>query len=443
MEAITREEKFLAAAAGDSAKIPIPITRQEKFLEEIYNRVSMGGVTQDQLQVAVDDYFERNPVEGDFVKTVNGIAPDENGNVVVSGGGLNSTASGLLIKILRGGVYSEDQSANITALATELGVTEEEEPDTPGEPDEPDVPEVTLSSISATYSGGDVAVGTAVTDLTGIVVTAHYSDGTSETVTGYTLSGTIAEGNNTITVSYGGKTTSFTVTGVAESGGEDEPGDTTIEIPADATRLAYIESTGTQYIDTGYQPSARDTIELTMETAYAGTSARVDWFGVSDGTNNFLCGTNLSYIYWGRSGNNTRASQPLATALFGDSTESLMFTAHNTYNDIPEYEYDYPYITFTVDGVAKTSSSMAMEAQCVYNDINANMYLFASNNNGTMQRASKMRLYECIFCDVNGAEVHHYVPVKDANGVACLYDAIEKRYLYNAGTGDFVGGAVA
>lgn len=77
--------------------------------------------------------------------------------------------------------------------------------------------EVTLSSISATYNGGDVAVGTAVTDLTGIVVTAFYSDGSTATVTNYTLSGTIAEGSNTVTVSYGGKTTTFTVTGVAES----------------------------------------------------------------------------------------------------------------------------------------------------------------------------------------------------------------------------------
>lgn len=77
--------------------------------------------------------------------------------------------------------------------------------------------EVTLSSISATYSGGDVAVGTAVTDLTGIVVTAHYSDGSTATVTDYTLSGTIAEGSNTVSVSYGGKTTTFAVTGVAES----------------------------------------------------------------------------------------------------------------------------------------------------------------------------------------------------------------------------------
>lgn len=85
---------------------------------------------------------------------------------------------------------------------------------------EPGTPEVTLTSISATYTGGEVAVGTSVNDLTGITVTAHYSDGSTANITGYTLSGTIAEGANTITVSYGGKTTTFTVTGVAESGGD-------------------------------------------------------------------------------------------------------------------------------------------------------------------------------------------------------------------------------
>lgn len=78
--------------------------------------------------------------------------------------------------------------------------------------------QVTLTSISATYTGGDVAVGTSLDDLTGITVTAHYSDGSTVNVTGYTLSGTIAEGSNTITVSYGGKTTTFTVIGTASAG---------------------------------------------------------------------------------------------------------------------------------------------------------------------------------------------------------------------------------
>lgn len=81
--------------------------------------------------------------------------------------------------------------------------------------------QVTLTSISATYTGGDVAVGTALTDLTGITVTGIYSDGSTSEITGYTLSGEILEGSNTITIIYGGKTTTVTVTGVAESGGGD------------------------------------------------------------------------------------------------------------------------------------------------------------------------------------------------------------------------------
>lgn len=137
------------------------------------------------------------------------------------GGGLNSTASTLLITILRNGAYTADQSANITALEAALayGAGSGDSGDG-GDGGGPGEIEVTLTSISATYSGGDVSVGTAVTDLAGVVVTAHYSDGSAATVTEYTLSGTIAEGSNTVTVSYGGKTTTFTVTGVAESGGE-------------------------------------------------------------------------------------------------------------------------------------------------------------------------------------------------------------------------------
>lgn len=44
-----------------------------------------------------------------------------------------------------------------------------------------------------------------------LTVTAHYEDDSSATITDYTLSGTLATGTDTITVSYGGKTAFFTV----------------------------------------------------------------------------------------------------------------------------------------------------------------------------------------------------------------------------------------
>lgn len=73
----------------------------------------------------------------------------------------------------------------------------------------------TVSSISAVFSQGSNVVYT--TDSLNslkpyLVVTANYSDGGSETVSDYTLSGTLTAGTSTITVSYGGMTTTFDVT---------------------------------------------------------------------------------------------------------------------------------------------------------------------------------------------------------------------------------------
>jgi len=77
------------------------------------------------------------------------------------------------------------------------------------------VAQATVTSISAIYSqGSKVVYDTASLDdlKADLVVTAHYSDNTSGAVTGYTLSGTLTEGTSTITVEYGGQTTTFNVT---------------------------------------------------------------------------------------------------------------------------------------------------------------------------------------------------------------------------------------
>lgn len=59
------------------------------------------------------------------VLTVNGAAPDANGNVAIeSGGGLNEEAASLLITILRKALYESDQSENISALEAALNATE-------------------------------------------------------------------------------------------------------------------------------------------------------------------------------------------------------------------------------------------------------------------------------------------------------------------------------
>lgn len=74
-------------------------------------------------------------------------------------------------------------------------------------------PPAELSYITCIYTQSrtvysNESLGSLRNDL---VVIAHYGDGTTETISVYTLSGTLTVGTSIITVSYGGKTTTFTV----------------------------------------------------------------------------------------------------------------------------------------------------------------------------------------------------------------------------------------
>lgn len=112
-------------------------------------------------------------------------------------------------------------------------------------------PPAELVSISAVYTqGGTVYDTDSLDDLkSDLVVTAHYDDQTTATVTTYTLSGTLTEGTSTITVSYNGKTATFSVEVSAEG------------VPSAYERLQFLrqipESTdGTTFINTGVSISS-------------------------------------------------------------------------------------------------------------------------------------------------------------------------------------------
>ena len=194
-----------------------------KAVGDALNNLSVGGMTTEQIH-ALDSMFQvcafvKSDVSAEYgaFRSAFGIADsgEEHTHSYTSAvtAAATCTSSGTRVYTCScGDSYTEEIPAAghnyVDAVCSVCGAAEPED----------ETPPVTLSGISADYSGGEVAVGTAVTDLTGIVVTAHYSDGTAKTVTDYTLSGTIAEGENTVTVDYGGITTTFTVTGVAESG---------------------------------------------------------------------------------------------------------------------------------------------------------------------------------------------------------------------------------
>lgn len=111
---------------------------------------------------------------------------------------------------------------------------------------------VVLSSISAVYTqSGTVWSDDTLDSLKAdLVVTAVYSDSTTQTVAAedYTLSGTLDSASSTITVSYGGKTTTFTV--AVTLVGDVEYASDVLNFALSATQVsgAHATGTGTDYI---------------------------------------------------------------------------------------------------------------------------------------------------------------------------------------------------
>lgn len=130
-----------------------------------------------------------------------------------------------------------------------------------------------LIAISVKYSGGDVKVGTNVSALKGIVVTATYSDGSTEDVTDYTISGTIGEGSNIITVTYGEKTARFSVNGISESVSYTwtkyaiVSTYNTVEEPLSGIPSDYVAASGTSYWHNSYTIDENGYFQLSEDTS--------------------------------------------------------------------------------------------------------------------------------------------------------------------------------
>ena len=157
-------------------------------------------------------------------------------------------------------------------------------------------PPANLSSISAVFTQGSNVIydtDSLETLKQYLAVTAHYSDSTSETVTTYTLSGTLTVGTSTITVSYGGKTTTFNVT-VTEY--EEPPVSDGVYTPSEYIRGEYIDDTGA--VTSASQGSAYIPDFIKMPTNYKkvveftnapSSSGQRNWSIVEyDDTKNFI-----------------------------------------------------------------------------------------------------------------------------------------------------------
>ena len=190
-------------------------------------------------------------------------------------------------------------------------------------------------------------------------------------------------------------------------------------LPSGYTELQYIESSGTQYIETGFTPNQDSRVICEFQLLDAYTSIR-GVFGVRDSASGTA---SQQFILWNNGASSFR------TDYFG-SQETLSSLSAQA-----QYTADKNRNVTTMGGQSATNP--AASGQCANN-----LVIFGVNNAGTVEYLSAMRLYACQVYD-NGALALDLVPCEDPDGNIGLYDLVSAQFLGNSGGGVFSAGPEA
>ena len=184
-------------------------------------------------------------------------------------------------------------------------------------------------------------------------------------------------------------------------------------------KLDYIESTGTQYIDTGYVPTPNTRIEMSYDA-----SASAKWiFGSRTAANNadsFGVFMNSDTQYWVRIGENTDNSDHKLNDI-------NVLGRHKIYASSSNFIQDDSYsISFTQTNTTGTYS----------------IYLGTINNAGTGvdNRMFIGKIYSIKIWN-NTTLARNFIPCyRKSDDVVGLYDTINDTFYTNEGTGEFTRG---
>lgn len=194
--------------------------------------------------------------------------------------------------------------------------------------------------------------------------------------------------------------------------------------------LDYVESTGTQYFNTGYYPNQNTKIVLKMKTegltsgstafnafGTAGTNSRFGWWTYYSGS---------SYFRYGIEGNG-RDSKISVERTFENADFTVTLDKNYAIIETPNQTYSYsvtPTNDFTLDlplilgGHIWNNGSSIGNFECIY------------------------KLYSCKIYE-NDILIKDWIPVINKfNDIVCLYDKINESFLYNSGAGSMIAGGV-
>ena len=183
-------------------------------------------------------------------------------------------------------------------------------------------------------------------------------------------------------------------------------------LPEGYTQLAYIESTGTQYVDTGFQPDNNTRVVLDIMALTAGTYTV---FGARKGV--------------------------------GDSAFALWLTGETSIEDDYGTARDSVTVSTTLGRVTVDKNKNVLSFGATEHEISAqtfspgyNLTLFAMNSAGAIDRRMvSARLYSCQIYDDN-VMVRYLVPCKNSSDVCGLFDLINGDFYQNSGAGAFTAG---
>lgn len=191
------------------------------------------------------------------------------------------------------------------------------------------------------------------------------------------------------------------------------------------TEIEYLESTGTQYIATGFTAQPSDDYTITEEIewmSYTGSNSYNSVEGQTDGTHQAFFGPNRSNgnkLYFGLNAGSVLYTDTDALPLNTPTKITLKRSSGNSTivkDDVVLFEK-------SVNG--PTIRYYYIFGCCLYNSLT---YVL-----------NKVKIYRAKF-EKNGATVLDLIPVLDKNGVACMYDKVSGEFFYNQGEGEFIAG---
>ena len=208
-------------------------------------------------------------------------------------------------------------------------------------------------------------------------------------------------------------------------------------VPTGYTELQYIESSGTQWIDTGYIFPSNTTARVIMDVLYPSFTSESGWnvHGVSGSA---YGGPNIGTV----GSNNTRV---FCAATSGDFRTDVNASANTRYL----FDLDMPKRIFTVIDVA--TNTVLVNRDDFPNEYwntkrRPSFRLFGygrGQGNSPEIITNSSRIYSVKLYN-NGTLVRYMMPARrNSDNVLGMWDTVTQTFFTNSGTGNFVAGPVA